>query len=88
MLPHQYTTLFRQIRVLDSTTFQLPDAFASLYQGSGGSSHTAGVKTQLEYELLSGQSLHIHAGPGKQNDKTYHSPLLFVLMDHSPLSFY
>jgi len=52
---HQYTTIFKHIRILDSTTFQLPDKFSSHYQGSGGSSHTAGVKIQLEYDLLSGK---------------------------------
>jgi hypothetical protein len=76
MLPHHYTSCFKRIRVLDSTTFQLPDVFASDYQGSGGSSHTAGVKIQLEYDLLSGQFLHVHSGPGKQNDKTYGSVCL------------
>jgi hypothetical protein len=41
-----------------------------------GSSHTAGVKIQLEYDLLSGQFLHVHSGPGKQNDRTYGSACL------------
>ncbi|RWS38081.1 IS4/IS5 family transposase, partial [Bacillus mycoides] len=47
------------IRILDSTTFQLPDKFSSHYQGLGGSSHTAGVKIQLEYDLLSGINVYI-----------------------------
>jgi hypothetical protein len=76
MLPHHYASCFERIRVLDSTTFQLPDDFVSAYQGSGGSSHTAGVKIQLEYDILSGQFLHVHSGPGKQNDKTYGSVCL------------
>lgn len=76
MLPHHYASHFQRIRVLDSTTFQLPDMFASTYQGSGGSSHTAGVKIQLEYDILSGQFLHVHTGPGKENDKTYGSVCL------------
>lgn len=67
---------FQRIRILDSTTFQLPDVFAPAYQGSGGSSHTAGVKIQLEYDLLSGQFMHVHSGPGKQNDRTYGSTCL------------
>lgn len=49
----------------------LPDSFATNYQGSGGSSHTAGVKIQLEYDLLSGQFLNVQLGPGINNDKTY-----------------
>ncbi|MED3037911.1 IS4 family transposase, partial [Bacillus tropicus] len=32
-----------------------------------------GLKIQLEYDLLSGQFLHIHTGPGKQHDRTYGS---------------
>jgi hypothetical protein len=31
MLPHHYASCFQRIRVLDSTTFQFPDAFASAY---------------------------------------------------------
>lgn len=73
ILPYRYATRFHRIRILDSTTFQLPDVFASAYQGSEGSSHTAGVKIQLEYDLLSGQFMHVHSGPGKQNDRTYGS---------------
>ncbi|MBJ8056324.1 transposase, partial [Bacillus cereus] len=41
--------------------------------GAGGCSHKAGIKIQLEYDLLSGQFLHIHTGPGKQHDRTYGS---------------
>ncbi|EJQ94050.1 hypothetical protein II1_04640 [Bacillus cereus MC118] len=63
-----YTNHFRSIRVLDSTHFQIPDKFASTYQGSGGSGHSAGVKIQLEYDLLSGQFLHVHVGSGKHNE--------------------
>ncbi|MCY8956650.1 IS4 family transposase [Bacillus cereus] len=73
---HQYTTTFKHIRILDSTTFQLPDKFSSHYQGSGGSSHTAGVKIQLEYDLLSGKFLHVYVGEGRENDKTFGSTSL------------
>ncbi|MED2922664.1 IS4 family transposase [Bacillus thuringiensis] len=68
-----YSSIFKRIRILDSTAFQLPDIFSSIYPGAGGCSHTAGVKIQLEYDLLSGQFLHIHTGPGKQHDRTYGS---------------
>ena len=64
-------SIFKRIRILDATVFQLPDSFATDYQGSGGSSNTAGVKIQLEYDLLSGQFLNVQLGPGKNNDKTY-----------------
>ncbi|WP_089608052.1 IS4 family transposase [Bacillus cereus] len=68
-----YNSIFKRIRILDSTAFQLPDVFSSTYPGAGGCSHKAGVKIQLEYDLLSGQFLHIHTGPGKQHDRTYGS---------------
>ncbi|HEK9103670.1 IS4 family transposase [Bacillus pfraonensis] len=55
-----FTSVFKRIRILDSTAFQLPDLFSSVYPGAGGCSHTAGMKIQLEYDLLSGQFLHIH----------------------------
>ncbi|AJH19516.1 hypothetical protein S3E15_04659 [Bacillus mycoides] len=73
---HQYTTNFKHIRILDSTTFQLPDKFSSHYQGSGGSSHTAGVKIQLEYDLLSGKFLYVYVGEGRENDKAFGSTSL------------
>lgn len=62
---------FKRIQILDAAVFQLPDSFATNYQGSGGSSNTAGVKIQLEYDLLSGQFLNVQLGSGKNNDKTY-----------------
>ena len=64
-------SIFNRIRILDATVFQLPYTFATEYQGSGRSSNTAGVKIQLEYDLLSGQFLNVQLGPGKNNDKTY-----------------
>ncbi|UYO21193.1 IS4 family transposase [Bacillus sp. 41-22] len=73
LLTFSYASIFKRIRILDSTAFQLPDVFSSVYPGAGGCSHTAGVKIQLEYDLLSGQFLHIHTGPGKQHDRTYGS---------------
>ncbi|PEQ53173.1 IS4 family transposase [Bacillus cereus] len=73
LLSSPYTSISKRIRILDSTAFQLPDVFSSVYPGAGGCSHTAGVKIQLEYDLLSGQFLHIHTGPGKQHDRTYGS---------------
>ncbi|WP_157753669.1 IS4 family transposase, partial [Bacillus pseudomycoides] len=74
-----YINYFRRIRILDSTHFQVPDKFASTYQGSGGSGQSAGVKIQLEYDLLSGQFLHVHVGSGKHNDKAYGSTCLTTL---------
>ena len=63
LISSPYTSIFKRIRILDSTAFQLPDPFSFVYPGAGGCSHTAGMKIQLEYDLLSGQFLHIHTGP-------------------------
>ena len=64
-------SLFKRIRILDVTFFRLPDVFSSEYPGSGGKVNTAGVKIQLEYDVLRGQFLHVQVGPGNRNDKTY-----------------
>lgn len=42
---------FEHIRMLDATVFQLPDSFATDYQGSGGSSNYQGLKTDLRTSL-------------------------------------
>jgi hypothetical protein len=70
-ISHSLSSYFERIRILDSTTFQVPDRFSSSYPGAGGCSHTAGVKIQLEYDLLSGQFFDVHIGPGKQSDQAY-----------------
>ncbi|MDR4913820.1 MULTISPECIES: hypothetical protein [Bacillus] len=31
-----YTSVFKRIRILDSTAFQLPDSFSFVYPGAGG----------------------------------------------------
>lgn len=62
---------FSRIRLLDATSFLIPETFRENFQGSGGTRHTAGVKIQLEYDLLSGQFLNVDVGPEKGNDKTY-----------------
>lgn len=78
-IPILYTNYFRRNSIMDSTHFQIPDKFTSTYQGSGGSGQSAGVKIQLEYDLQSGQFLHVHLGSGKHNDKTYASTCLTFL---------
>ena len=75
-IPSLIGDYFNRIRILDSTAFQLPDIYAEKYQGSGGCSHTAGLKIQLEYDLKSGDFMHINVSPGKDNDSTYGSELV------------
>lgn len=71
------TSIFKRIRILDSTAFQLTNIFSSVYPGAGDCSYTAGMKIQLGYDLLGGHVLHIHTGLGKQYDRTCGS--LYVL---------
>lgn len=66
---------FKRIRILDSTSFQVSDDYKETYLGYGGSSQTAGVKIQMEYELKSGSLLNIQVGPGATNDNTYGSKI-------------
>jgi hypothetical protein len=78
-IPSEYRDHFLRIRILDSTTFQVPDSLTEHYPGAGGCGHTAGVKIQLEYDLHSGQFLNLDVGAGKKNDKTFGTTCLSTL---------
>ncbi|MCQ6562198.1 IS4 family transposase [Paenibacillus mendelii] len=78
-IPSVYQNHFLRIRILDSTTFQVPDSLTEHYPGAGGCGHTAGVKIQLEYDLHSGQFLNMDIGAGKKNDKTFGTTCLSTL---------
>ena len=62
---------FTRIRILDSTSFQLPSPYADTYKGHGGGGSEAGVKIQLEYDLISGEFLETHVGNAVSNDCRY-----------------
>ncbi|MFC3882031.1 IS4 family transposase [Bacillus songklensis] len=62
---------FTRIRILDSTSFQLPSSYASTYRGSGGGSSESGVKIQLEYDLLSGEFMELEVDHGVSSDAKY-----------------
>ncbi len=70
-ISHALSAHFERILILDSTTFQVPDRFASIYPDAGGYSHRAGVKIQLEYDLLSGEFSDVKIEPGKRIDQAY-----------------
>lgn len=70
-ISHSLSSYFERIRILDSTTFQVPDRFASTYPGSGGCSHKDGVKIQLEYDLLGGEFSDLKVEPRKRSDQAY-----------------
>jgi Transposase DDE domain len=63
VISSEYMAYFQRIRILDSTIFQVPDSFAEYYPGS------AGIKIQLEYDLLSGKFLNLQVEPRKNNIK-------------------
>lgn len=67
----KYSAFFNRIRVLDSSGFGLPPPCADRYKGSTG----AGLKVQLEYDLLSGDFLHLEVQDGIIADKTFGSSL-------------
>lgn len=67
--------VFKRIRILDSTSFQLPEAYKATYPGSGGSSQPSGVKIQLEFELKSGELLNVDVGAGSNSDNTFGSKI-------------
>ncbi|WP_254909264.1 IS4 family transposase [Clostridium tyrobutyricum] len=74
-IPTVWDSHFNRIRIVDSTAFQIPEIYKSVYPGSGGSSQPSGIKIQLEYELKSGNFMHIDVGPGSGNDNTFGSKI-------------
>ena len=66
---------FKRIRILDSTSFQVPESYKNTYPGSGGCSQPSGVKIQLEYELKSGNLINVDVGAGSENDNTFGSKI-------------
>lgn len=74
-LQTELDALFKRIRILDSTAFQLPEAFKSAFPESGGCSQPSGVKIQLEFELKSGEILNVDVGPGSNSDNTFGSKI-------------
>ncbi|HGF7742735.1 TPA: IS4 family transposase, partial [Enterococcus faecium] len=73
-------SLFKRLRIIDSTAFILDPIFAKDFSGSGGTRHTSGAKIQLEYDLFSGRIIENYLGAEKEGDKhfsnTYLSPIL------------
>lgn len=58
--------LFERIRIMDSTSFEVPSNYGE-YKGTRGS----GVKIQLEYELYQASFLHLLVQEGRENDNNY-----------------
>lgn len=67
LIPTERNLDFYRIRILDSTTFELPGTYGDDYKGFSKS----GVKIQLEYDLLNGEFLHLDVQNGRDNDANY-----------------
>ena len=59
---------FNQVRIKDSTSFQLPPGMAEKYPGSGGAGSGASIRIQFEYDLKSGSITDLSIGPYNTND--------------------
>jgi hypothetical protein len=61
--------VFQGIYVRDATSSQLPECFAELFKGSGGSASSSGVKVELSYNLT-GTEINLDFRNGASSDST------------------
>jgi hypothetical protein len=59
---------FTEVRVKDSTCFQIPVDMAAKYPGSGGASSTACIRIQFEYNVKTGKILDLSLHPFIKQD--------------------
>jgi len=59
---------FNEVRVKDSTCFQIPLDMAEKYPGSGGASSTACIRIQFEYDVKTGKILDLSLHPFIKQD--------------------
>jgi len=59
-----------RILIKDSVCFQIDEAFADTYRGSGGNASKAAVRIQFEYDLLNGQINDLSLNPYTRQDAT------------------
>lgn len=62
-------SVFKRIRIMDSTAFILDPSYQEDFPGSGGTRHTAGAKIHLKYDLLAGKLMQIALSPEKETIK-------------------
>lgn len=74
------SSVFKRIRIIDSTAFILDPTFAEDFPGSGGTRHTAGAKVQLEYDLFSGRILENYLRAEKKGDKQFSDTHLSTIL--------
>ncbi len=61
---------FNQVRIKDSTKFDIPEEFFEILPGSGGSASKAGVSIQYEFDVKSGNILDMTITSAKRPDST------------------
>lgn len=62
-------SLFKRVRIKDSTRFVLPQAYAAVYKGHGGTSSLSQISLQYEYDLINGKMLCLDLTSGCRNDQ-------------------
>jgi len=61
---------FTQVKIKDSTSFQLPPDMAEKYPGSGGSASKAAIRIQFEYDFKTGKINDLSLHPFNSQDST------------------
>lgn len=64
----RFTCGFKRIILRDATSFQLPAALATYYQGNAGDTTGSVIKLQHDFDLLSGKTLRLDFRNGKETD--------------------
>lgn len=70
---------FRSIRIMDSTSYELPDNLKGFYRGNGGGASEAAAKLHLEYDLLTGSFVNLEVTQGTKNDGDYMWDIMYSL---------
>jgi hypothetical protein len=64
----EFLKSFPEVRIKDSTCFQLPEEMADKYPGSGGASSKAAVRIQFEYDIKTGKVIDLSLHPFNTQD--------------------
>jgi hypothetical protein len=62
---------FKSIRIMDSTSYELPDNLKEYYRGNCGGASEAAAKLHLEYDLLTGSFVNLELTQGTKNNGDY-----------------
>jgi len=61
---------FSEVRIKDSTCFQLPDNMQDKYKGSGGAASKSSIRIQFEYDFKTGKIYDLSLHPFNKQDMT------------------